>query len=175
MVLSGSEDGTVREVDVRVRPPPLNRTQELQPASEDYHILGAPLRRLRLLALQTRCFDGGGPLHCVWLELRGTLQVPECRVLPMLGYTPLQTDSPLGGNACLAAACVCPAGPTQHQLPTCRSACTWLCSGPAGGARWAVQDQGGDQLHCCGRTQALADPDGRYDMTAIFRNALAVS
>ena len=40
VVLSGSEDGTVREVDVRVRPPPLTRAQDAAPASDDANVLG---------------------------------------------------------------------------------------------------------------------------------------
>lgn len=47
VVLSGSEDGTVREVDVRLRPPPLNRTQELQPASDDHGVIGGHIGRCR--------------------------------------------------------------------------------------------------------------------------------
>lgn len=66
MVLSGSEDGTVREVDVRVKPPPLNRTQELQPASEDYNVLGA------LQAASNDCW-------CTVVDLQ-RLQGIACRV-----------------------------------------------------------------------------------------------
>jgi hypothetical protein len=70
LVLSGSEDGTVREVDVRVRPPPLNRTQELQPASEDYNVLGAWHSFLEggALALPSALF--------VWSMLSVLLPVP---------------------------------------------------------------------------------------------------
>lgn len=40
VILSASEDGTVRDVDVRVKPPAFHRSHELQSASEDYNILG---------------------------------------------------------------------------------------------------------------------------------------
>ncbi|GAB4815937.1 hypothetical protein N2152v2_002983 [Parachlorella kessleri] len=56
LVLSGSEDGTVREVDVRVKPPPLNRTQELQAAAEDYNVLGKPSWPVFMVALGTEVF-----------------------------------------------------------------------------------------------------------------------